>query len=158
MDPLGALGIQGVYLLVTTMLVALLVASADRFHAGPERRDSQERGSLAFEGRIPPPFLVAMPALPVDRIVQTAEVRQMLEAKSYRRQRRGEAALDVEAEMTSLLATDDDSSPDLEEMLRAEIRELVVSRNERRVRRGKEPLDVEAETERQIADFTGLAR
>jgi hypothetical protein len=157
MDPLGALGIQGAYIVVTIMLVGLLSASADCFHAGPERK-SLGKGSLAFEGRLPPPYLVAMPSPPVDRVVQTAEVRQMLEAKSYRRQQRGEAPLDVEAEMTHLLDSPESSSPDLEGMLRAEIRELVVSRNERRVRRGKEPLDVEAETERQIADFTGLAK
>lgn len=158
MDLLGALGIQGVYIVVTVMLVGLLTASADCFHAGPQRK-SLGTGSLAFEGRLPPPYLVAMPAPPVDHVVQTAEVRQMLEAKSYRRQRRGEAPLDVEAEMTSLLDSGgESSSPDLEGMLRAEIRELVVSRNERRVRRGKEPLDVEAEIERQIADFSGLAK
>jgi hypothetical protein len=157
MDLLGALGIQGVYILVTIMLVALLIASADRFHAGPEPVGSGQ-GSLAFEGRLPPPFLVAMPALPVDELVQEAEVRQMLEAKSYRRQRRGEPALDIDAEMAHLLDASESPSPSLEGMLRAEIRELVVSRNERRLRRGKEPLDVEAETDRQLADFTGLAR
>lgn len=35
---------------------------------------------------------------------QEAEVRQMVEAKSYRRQRRGEAPLDVEAETERELA------------------------------------------------------
>ncbi len=158
MDPLAELGIPGLYVLVTTMLVALLTASADRFHAGP-RPASNGEGSLAFEGRIPPPCLVAMPELPVDQAMQAAEVRQMLEAKSYRRQRRGEPPLDIEAEMAQVLDTSPASAPpDLEGMLRAEIRELVISRNERRLRRGKEPLDVEAETERQIAGFTGLAK
>jgi len=41
---------------------------------------------------------------PIDPAIQAAEVRQMLEAKSERRRRRGEAPLDVEAETQRLLA------------------------------------------------------
>ena len=81
----------------------------------------------------------------------------MLEAKSYRRLRRGEAPLDVEAEMARLLAPEArHGKPALDEELRAEVRELVIARNERRMRGGKEPLEVEAEVERQVADFIGL--
>jgi hypothetical protein len=93
----------------------------------------------------------------VDPAVQAAEVRQMLEAKSQRRQQRGESALDVEAEAERLLA-DGDRPRGAEAMdaeLRAEVRQLVVARNERRMREGQEPLDVEAETERQLADLVG---
>src|SRR5690606_35035325 len=43
-------------------------------------------------------------AEPVDPAIQAAEVRQMLAAKSARRERRGEAPLDVEAEAERLLA------------------------------------------------------
>jgi len=93
----------------------------------------------------------------VDPAIQAAEVRQMLEAKSERRQQRGEAPLDVEAETTRLLAAAaqprGEEAMDVE--LRAEVRQLVVTRNERRMREGREPLDVEAETERQLADFIG---
>ena len=79
----------------------------------------------------------------------------MLEAKSYRRLRRGEAPVDVEAEMTKLLDRHEGGTkPDLDEKLRAEVRELVIARNERRMRRGQEPLDVEAETERQLAQIS----
>lgn len=96
-------------------------------------------------------------AQPVDPAIQAAEVRQMLEAKSERRRRRGEAPLDVEAETERLLAAAErprgDEAMDAE--LRAEVRRLVVARNERRLREGREPLDVEAETERQLADFIG---
>ena len=94
---------------------------------------------------------------PVDPAIQAAEVRQMLEAKSERRRRRGEAPLDVEAETRRLLA--EAERPSREETmsaeLRAELRQLVLARNERRLRAGLEPLDVEAETERQLADFIG---
>jgi hypothetical protein len=73
------------------------------------------------------------------------EIRQMLEAKSARRQARGEAPLDIEAEMEGLMgAGADDPS------LREEVRQLVIARNERRMRKGQEPLDVEAEVERQL--------
>jgi hypothetical protein len=92
----------------------------------------------------------------VDPAIQAAEVRQMLEAKSLRRQQRGEEPLDVEAETARLLAAAEQSrGDDGDAELRAEVRQLVVARNERRMREGREPLDVEAETEKQLADLIG---
>lgn len=93
----------------------------------------------------------------VDPAIQAAEVRQMLEAKSERRQRRGEAPLDVKAETERLLAAAEQprGAEAIDAELRAEVRQLVVARNERRLRQGLEPLDVEAEVERQLADFIG---
>jgi hypothetical protein len=79
------------------------------------------------------------------------EIRQMLEAKSARRQARGEAPLDVEAELASLTGPGAGDDPGL----RDEVRQLVVARNERRLRQGKEPLDVEAEVERQLRALGG---
>jgi hypothetical protein len=76
-----------------------------------------------------------------------AEVRQMLEARNARRVARGEAAVDVEAELRDLMRPA--AAPGLE----AEIRQLVVARNERRLRQGKEPLDVEQEVARQLRDL-----
>jgi hypothetical protein len=78
------------------------------------------------------------------------EIRQMLEAKSARREARGEAPLDVEAELESLTRAGGDDPG-----LRDEVRQLVVARNERRVRQGKAPLDVEAEVERQLRSLGG---
>jgi len=80
---------------------------------------------------------------------QEDEVRQMLQAKSDRREARGEAPLDVETELQALLHPKTEIDP----QLREEIRQLVVARNERRARRGEEPLDVETEVERQIRDL-----
>jgi hypothetical protein len=93
----------------------------------------------------------------VDPAIQAAEVRQMLEAKSERRRRRGEAPLDVEAETQRLLAAAEQprGTDAIDAELRAEVRQLVVVRNERRLREGLEPLDVEAETEKQLADLIG---
>ena len=80
------------------------------------------------------------------------EIRQMLEAKSRRREARGEAPLDVEAELT--LLTSGTPAPG-DPALREEVRQLVVARNQRRLRQGKEPLDVEAEIDRQLRDLQG---
>ena len=94
----------------------------------------------------------------VDPAIQAAEVRQMLQAKSDRRESRGEAPLDVEAEAERLLAEvapSGDREAEMDAELRAEVRQLVVARNERRLRAGEQPLDVEAETERQLADLIG---
>ena len=79
------------------------------------------------------------------------EIRQMLEARSARRERRGEAPLDVEAEIAAL----DRPPPDpVDSDLRAEIRDHVVARNARRVRAGEAPLDVDEEIARRIRDLT----
>ena len=80
--------------------------------------------------------------------VQQEEIRQMLEAKSARREARGEPPLDIEAELAALHGGD-------EPALREEVRQLVVARNARRARQGKEPLDVEAEIDRQLRDLRG---
>jgi hypothetical protein len=78
-----------------------------------------------------------------------AEIRQLVEAKSARRVARGEAPLDVEAEIAALSRP---AAP-ADAELREEVRQLVVARNERRMARGQEPLDVEAEVERQLRDL-----
>ena len=78
------------------------------------------------------------------------EIRQMLEAKSQRRQARGEPGLDVEAELTALTQTTAAGDPGL----RDEVRQLVIARNERLLRQGKEPLDVESEVDRQLRDLS----
>lgn len=78
-----------------------------------------------------------------------AEIRQLVEAKSARRVARGEAPLDVDAEIAALT----NPAPAVDPALREEVRQLVVARNERRMRRGGEPLDVETEVDRQLRDL-----
>jgi len=79
------------------------------------------------------------------------EIRQMLEARSARRERRGEAPLDIDAEIAAL----DRPPPDaVDGELREEIRAHVVARNARRVRAGEDPLDVDEEIARRIRDLT----
>jgi hypothetical protein len=80
------------------------------------------------------------------------EIRQMLQARSERRERRGEPALDVDAEVAQLLAFQPASSghdPGIAE----EVLQLVVARNERRERQGLQPLDIEAEVARTLAEL-----
>jgi hypothetical protein len=91
-----------------------------------------------------------VPDSPAARAEADAEIRQMLEAKSARREARGEAPLDVDAELAALTES---VSPAVDESLREEVRQLVVARNDRRIARGEEPLDVEAEVDRQLSDL-----
>jgi hypothetical protein len=74
------------------------------------------------------------------------EIRQMVEAKSARREARGEEPLDVEAELAALTRRPAEADAGLRE----EVRQLVMARNERRLRQGKEPLEVDAEIDRQL--------
>ncbi len=78
------------------------------------------------------------------------EIRQMLEARNARRERRGEPPIDIEAELKRLTA------PQIDSELRGEIRQLVIARNHRRARRGEPPLDVDAEVEREITSLGNL--
>jgi hypothetical protein len=153
---MGAIGIQSGYVLAAITLFALPIAAVAFARSGPAWRGIG-KGPFAIEGAMPPPR-TGGPAPPVDPALQAAEARQMIEAKSYRRQRRGEAPLDVEAEVTKLLDSPGAAGPGPDERLRAEVRELVVARNERRMRSGRPPLDVEAETKRQLDDLIGLGQ
>jgi hypothetical protein len=110
------------------------------------------RGGFSMDGhdqqRRPGPA----PGSAAARAEADAEIRQLVEAKSDRRVARGQAPLDVDAEIAKL--TDTGPAP-ADEGLREEVRQLVIARNERRVRQGKEPVDVEAEVERQLRDLGG---
>ncbi len=75
------------------------------------------------------------------------ELRQLLEARNTRRERRGEPPVDVDAELALLLR------PQIDAGLEGEIRDLVIARNGRRARRGEAPLDVEAEVARRISEL-----
>jgi hypothetical protein len=91
--------------------------------------------------------------------VREEEIRQMIQARSDRGVAKGRKALDVDAEVERLLASEG-GGPGLhgDKALREEIRQLVVARNERRQRQGKEPLDVEQEIERQLRELENLGQ
>jgi len=150
---LSALQEGGALLLFTGVLAPLVGLLLKRVSGGWETMGG---GPFAILNERPQRHS-ASGAQKVDPAIQAAEVRQMLEAKSERRRRRGEAPLDVEAEAERLLAAAEQPRGEeaMDAELRAEVRQLVVVRNERRMRNGMEPLDVEAETERQLADLIG---
>jgi len=151
---LTALEKGAVLLLFTGVAAPLIGLLLKRVGGGWETMGG---GPFAILDDRPPKRTAGGAAQAVDPAVQAAEVRQMLEAKSQRRQQRGEAPLDVEAEAERLLAAAEKprGGEAMDAELRAEVRQLVVARNERRMREGREPLDVEAETERQLADLVG---
>jgi hypothetical protein len=144
--------IQAGFVLTLITLIALPIALIAFARTGPLWQ-SVGKGPFAIEQELPPRSSIAQPEPPVDRKLQEAEARQMLEAKSYRRQQRGESPLNVEAEVVRLLDSPGAAGPAIDEKLRAEVRQLVLARNERRMRRGEDPLDVEGEIERQLQDL-----
>src|SRR3954451_11512648 len=87
-----------------------------------------------------------------------AEIRQFVEAKSYRQEARGEDPLDVDSEVKRLLTEKPKVPSGIDSRLVDEVRQLVVARNERRARQGKEPLDVEAEVARQLRELENLGQ
>jgi hypothetical protein len=110
--------------------------------------DQIGRGGLSLDTpdrpRAAPP-----PSSPAAQREREDEIRQMLTARNGHRARRGEAPLDIDAEVAKLTAPAPAADPGLVE----EVRQLVVARNERRARAGQAPLDVEAEVERQLREL-----
>jgi hypothetical protein len=143
--------------LIVVVLVALpLGAIAFAMGAGNALRQIG-KGDFAIEQEMPQKGGSAPP--PVSAAVREEEIRQMVEARSYRRVARGEEALDVDAEVEKLMEPAGGSgSLGQDHDLREEIRQLVIARNERRKRQGKDALDVEKEIERQLSDLENLGQ
>jgi hypothetical protein len=136
------LGVEGAFLWVMIVVVAISVIVAiallftggsnyDRIGKGAFSLDAPDRPS-----RAPTPGSAAADA----------------EAKSARRQARGQAPLDVDAEI-DVLTRGGGATGGADPGLRDEVRQLVIARNERRARQGKPPLDVEAEVERELREL-----
>jgi hypothetical protein len=129
-------------IIIVVSVVAVLVAALSYWGSGRMYRSIGQSDLVMDRAR--------GPAAAPDSAEAREEIRQMLEAKSARREARGEAPLDVDAELEALTVPGGDDPG-----LREEVRQLVVARNERRLRQGKEPLDVEAEVERQLRSLGG---
>jgi len=157
--PLATAALDNGKILILIALVVLPIAAIAFAGAGKALKDLG-KGPFAIEQELPAPLdLGGGSGPPVSPAVREAEVRQMLEAKSYRRVQRGEAPLDIEAEVERMLAAPEPGAGiGMDAQLREEVRQLVVARNERRMRRGQEPLDVEAEIGRQLADLQNLGQ
>ena len=151
--PLAAIETGTVMILI--VLVAL-PAGALLFAMGAGNALKQiGKGDLAIEQELPQSPGGGGP--PVSSQVREEEIRQMVEAQSYRREQRGGKALDVDAEVERLLAPER-SQLGGDRALREEVRQLVVARNERRRRQGKKELEVEAEVERQLRELENLGQ
>lgn len=97
----------------------------------------------------------ALDAPSFDNIEREAEIRQLLTARSERLVRRGEAPLDIDAEMARIDGRGGDPiAGSHDAALAEEVRQLVRARNERRARQGLETLDVEAEVQRTLAELS----
>jgi hypothetical protein len=92
------------------------------------------------------------------RQVREDEIRQLLVAKAYRQEARGQEPLDVEEELGRLLAQGSGGSLGDDAELREEVRQMAEARNARRARQGKEPLDIEEEIERQLRELESLGQ
>ena len=147
---------NGQVLIVVALLVVPIAAIA--FATVGASLKTLGKGRFAIEQEMPASRGLRAPAGPVNKREQEAEIRQMLEAKSYRRQQRGEPALDIDAETKRLLDPPLPSALGMDQELREEVRQLVVARNERRMRQGKPPLDVAEEIERQLRDLENLGQ
>jgi hypothetical protein len=136
------------YVVVGVVAVSALIAVVALAGSG-KAYDQIGRGGLSLRDGSDRPAAEAHPSAGSALRERDEEVRQLLEARNARRVARGEAPLDVEAELRRLTAM----AGGVEPQLRAEVRQLVVARNERRARQGRAPLDVEAEVERQLRDL-----
>jgi hypothetical protein len=143
--------------LILVVLVALpLGALAFAMGAGNALRQIG-KGDFAIEQEMPQPGGSGAPPA-VSGAVREEEIRQMVEARSYRRVARGEEALDVDAEVEKLLRARGGGTLGHDAGLREEIRQLVVARNERLERQGKKALDVDEEIERQLSELENLGQ
>jgi hypothetical protein len=100
--PLAATDVDHGTVLILITLVVLPIAAVAFARSGQAWR-SVGRGPYAIDPDLPPRSLRPPPS-PVSRATQEAEVRQMIEAKSYRRTRRGMEPLDVAAETARQVA------------------------------------------------------
>jgi hypothetical protein len=132
-------------------IVAIVVAVAASLASGG-LYERIGRGGLSMDGHEQQRGGGPTPGSPAAQAEADEEIRQLVEAKSARRVARGQAPLDVDAEIAALTRP---AAPAVDEGLRDEVRQLVVARNARRLRQGKDPLDVEAEVDRQLRDLGG---
>ena len=138
-------------ILIAIVIVGVIVALISYVGAGALYSGIGRTGGLSLDE----PDLRPGPraGTPAARAEADEEIRQMVEAKNVRRAARGQAPLDVDAEVASLTAPAPGAGQD--EALREEVRQLVVARNERRARQGKHPLDVEEEFDRSLREHGG---
>jgi hypothetical protein len=143
--------------LIIVVLIALPVGAIVFAKGAGGAFNQIGKGQFAIEQDFPQSSQGSIHAVSAE--VREEEIRQMIQARSDRGVAKGRKALDIDAEVEKLLATES-GGPGLaaDKGLREEIRQLVVARNERRERQGKEPLDVEKEIDRQLSELENLGQ
>ena len=148
------LAISNGEVIIVVVLVVAPIAAIAFAGAGSVYREIG-KGTFAMDHDRPAP--ASDLGATMSKAAREAEVRQMLEAKAFRQIERGEAPIDIDAELRRLMEPPAIAAK-ADPALVAEIRQLVVARNERRARQGKDPLDVDAEIARQLRDLEGLGQ
>jgi hypothetical protein len=136
---------------VAFSLLMSLVFAATHGSAG-SAYDQIGQGGFSHEGVPADGLLTPEPDTPAGNAERDQEIRQMLQARSERLQRRGEPALDIDAELARLTAPVQGAGKH-DSGLIDEVRQLVIARNERRIRKGLDPLDVETEVARTLKEM-----
>src|SRR5882757_9094273 len=119
--------------LIIVVLVALPVGAIVFARGAGGALKEIGKGPLAIEQDFPQSSGASVQEVSAE--VREEEIRQMIQARSDRGVAKGREALDVDAEVEKLLASDT-GGPGLagDKGLREEVRQLVVARNERRQR------------------------
>ncbi len=157
LSPVLQLAISNGEAILIIVLIAIPIGALSFIGSG-EAFKQIGRGPFSIEQDFPQGG-TGGPSAPVSAEVREAEIRQFLEAKSYRLASRGEKPLDIEAELKRILADERSSGSLLRDaQLVSEVRELVEASNARRIRMGREPLDVEAEVKRQLTELESLGQ
>jgi hypothetical protein len=140
---------EPITLVVVGAVVLFVLVGIGSVMAGGSLYDKIGEGGLSAGPSSPLPS-----SSPQAAAEQELEIRQMLRARSERRVRNGEPALDIDAELAQLIQPADGGGPGGRDAgLTEEVRQLVLARNERRVRSGEEPMDVEAEVRRTLDEL-----
>ncbi|HEY7962040.1 MAG TPA: hypothetical protein VID29_08980 [Solirubrobacteraceae bacterium] len=139
------------YTIVLFGAVALFVVIGvlSTFTRGTSIYDNIGQGGFALDSEVADDGLAGAPGADPER---EREIRQLVQARSDRRVRRGEAPLDIDAEVAKLAASAGGAHRN-DPTLAGEVRQLVVARNERRARQGLDPLDVEDEVQRTLREL-----
>jgi|SRR5512144_145181 hypothetical protein len=142
--------------LVIVVLIALPLGAFVFARGAAGALNQIGKGQFAMEQDFPQRSAASIHTVSAE--VREEEIRQMVQARSDRGVARGREALDVEAEVEKLLASQSGPRLGSDKVLREEVRQLVLARNERRQRQGKKPLDVEREIERQLRELENLGQ
>jgi hypothetical protein len=150
--PIVVFGAVGLSVVMSIVFLLSKGSMYDEIGSGGLPGEGEAPGGGSPFGQSAPEYDSIAMSPELQRAEREQEIRQMLQARSERRVRRGEPALDIDAELARLTAPQPARAghdPGIAE----EVLQLVVARNERRERQGLEPLDLEAEVQRTLAEL-----